>query len=152
MPLPEPFSSGYHPRFPVDSIGTPPTRLLEDNTRNGILRTLSVCSCRPLAAASFRALTFDYFQHGIFAQVQLLTDLAVGLSSGHQRQYASTLKMDIAGFGPHALHATAATNALDHEADIAKVQEWLGHANIATTRIYDRRTMRPEDSPTFKVA
>ena len=47
---------------------------------------------------------------------------------------------------------TAATNALDHEADIAKVQEWLGHANIATTRLYDRRRMRPEDSPTFKVA
>jgi integrase/recombinase XerD len=66
--------------------------------------------------------------------------------------YAASLKMDIAGFGPHALRATAATNALDHEADIAKVQEWLGHANIATTRIYDRRKMRPEDSPTFKVA
>ncbi len=47
--------------------------------------------------------------------------------------------------------ATAATNALDHDADIAKVQEWLGHANIATTRIYDRRKMTPEDSPTFKV-
>ena len=27
-----------------------------------------------------------------------------------------------------ALRATAATNALDHQADIAKVQEWLGHA------------------------
>jgi site-specific recombinase XerD len=53
--------------------------------------------------------------------------------------------------GPHALRATAATNALDHEADIARVQEWLGHANIATTRIYDRRKTRPEDSPTFKV-
>lgn len=66
--------------------------------------------------------------------------------------YAATLKMDVAGFGPHALRATAATNALDHDADIAKVQEWLGHANIATTRIYDRRKMRPEDSPTFKVA
>lgn len=66
--------------------------------------------------------------------------------------YATSLKMDIAGFGPHALRATAATNALDHEADIAKVQEWLGHASIATTRIYDRRKMRPEDSPTFKVA
>ena len=35
--------------------------------------------------------------------------------------------------GAHTLRATAATNALDHEADIAKVQEWLGHANIATT-------------------
>jgi len=38
--------------------------------------------------------------------------------------------------GAHALRAIAATNALDHQADIAKVQEWLGHANIATTRIY----------------
>ena len=54
--------------------------------------------------------------------------------------------------GAHALRATAATNALDHQADIAKVQEWLGHANISTTRIYDHRRTRPEDSPTFKVA
>ena len=37
-------------------------------------------------------------------------------------------------------------NALDHQADIAKVQEWLGHANIATTRIYDHRRTRPEDT------
>jgi integrase/recombinase XerD len=40
---------------------------------------------------------------------------------------------------------------VDHQADIAKVQEWLGHANLATTRIYDHRRTRPEDSPTFKV-
>jgi integrase len=33
-----------------------------------------------------------------------------------------------------------------------KVQEWLGHANTATTRIYDHRRTRPEDSPTFKVS
>jgi integrase/recombinase XerD len=65
--------------------------------------------------------------------------------------YAETLKIDVAGFGPHALRATAATNALDNGADIAKVQEWLGHANIATTKVYDRRQSRPEDSPTFKV-
>ena len=36
-------------------------------------------------------------------------------------------------------------------ADIAKVQEWLGHATIATTRLYDRRQSRPEESPTFTV-
>ena len=51
----------------------------------------------------------------------------------------------------HALRATAATNALEHQADIAYVQSWLGQANIGTTRLYDRRRSRPEDSPTFKV-
>jgi integrase/recombinase XerD len=65
------------------------------------------------------------------------------------RAYSAQLGFEI---GAHALRATAATNALDHEADIAKVQEWLGHANIATTRIYDHSRTRPEDSPTFKVA
>jgi integrase/recombinase XerD len=45
----------------------------------------------------------------------------------------------------------AATNAIDHDAEIAKVQEWRGHAKIATTRIYDHRKARPEGSPTFKV-
>jgi len=65
------------------------------------------------------------------------------------RTYSAQLGFEI---GAHALRATAATNALDHQADIAKVQEWLGHANITTTRIYDHRRTRPEDSPTFKVA
>jgi integrase/recombinase XerD len=58
---------------------------------------------------------------------------------------------DVRGFCVHSLRATAATNALAHGADIAKVQEWLGHADISTTRMYDRRRWRPEDSPTFKV-
>lgn len=53
-------------------------------------------------------------------------------------------------FNAHALQATAAINAIEHEAGIAKVQVWPGHANIATTRLYDRRKSRPEDSPTFK--
>jgi site-specific recombinase XerD len=65
------------------------------------------------------------------------------------RYYSAVLGTDI---GAHSLRATAATNALDHQADIAKVQEWLGHANIATTRLYDRRRTRPEDSPTFKIS
>jgi integrase/recombinase XerD len=75
---------------------------------------------------------------GVYENVVCLYMKQIGLSGG--------------GFAPHALRATAATNALDHNADIAKVQEWLGHANIQTTRIYDRRSTRPEDSPTFKVA
>jgi integrase len=61
------------------------------------------------------------------------------------------ITFDVHGFCVHSLRATAATNALAHGADIAKVQEWLGHANVSTTRLYDRRNSRPEESPTFKV-
>jgi integrase/recombinase XerD len=43
------------------------------------------------------------------------------------RSYSAELGFEI---GAHSLRATAATNALDHQADITKVQEWLGHANI----------------------
>lgn len=67
-------------------------------------------------------------------------------------KYAKYVGIDVAGFCVHSLRATAAKNALDHEADITKVQEWLGHANISTTRLYDTRQSRPEDSPTFKVS
>lgn len=40
---------------------------------------------------------------------------------------------------------------LSIESRLAPVQKWLGHANTANTRLYDRRKTRPEDSPTFKV-
>ncbi|SAL75241.1 phage integrase family protein [Caballeronia terrestris] len=66
--------------------------------------------------------------------------------------YAAKSRIKVHGFRVHSLRATAATNALERNADIASVQEWLGHANIATTRIYDRRRHQPEDSPTFKVS
>ncbi len=99
------------------------------------------CKAEP-SAALFQSLHADDIKNGITADgvYKLL------------RVYAKEAKIDVQGFSPHSLRATAATNALDHEADIAKVQEWLGHANIATTRIYDRRQSRPEDSPTFKVS
>jgi site-specific recombinase XerD len=67
------------------------------------------------------------------------------------KRYAKQASVDVDGFCVHSLRATAATNALEHQADIAKVQEWLGHSNISTTRLYDKRKSRPEDSPTFKV-
>jgi hypothetical protein len=51
-------------------------------------------------------------------------------------QAAHSQTPDVAAAGPHL------------DADIAKVQEWLRHANIATTRIYNRRRSRPEGLPT----
>ena len=55
------------------------------------------------------------------------------------RKYAreTGVNAKIEGLCVHSLRATAATNALDNKADIAKVQEWLGHANVSTTRLYD---------------
>jgi integrase/recombinase XerD len=61
------------------------------------------------------------------------------------------LNIEVNGLRVHSMRATAATNALSNKADIAKVQEWLGHENISTTRIYDHRDSKPEDSPTFHV-
>jgi site-specific recombinase XerD len=65
--------------------------------------------------------------------------------------HAAGLNIETNGLCVHSMRATAATNALSHEADIAKVQEWLGHVNVSTTRLYDRRKTRPEDSPAFRV-
>jgi len=62
------------------------------------------------------------------------------------QSYSALRGFDI---GAHALRATAETNALDHQADIAKVQEWLGNANIDTTRIYEHLGTQPDNSRTF---
>jgi len=67
------------------------------------------------------------------------------------KKYAAAANIPVQEFCVHSLRATAATNALDNGSDIAKVQEWLGHANVSTTRLYDKRKTRAEDSPTFKV-
>jgi integrase/recombinase XerD len=66
-------------------------------------------------------------------------------------KYSSMVGITVDGFGPHALRATAITNALENNADLEKVQEWVGHANVSTTRLYDRRQARTEESPTFRV-
>lgn len=62
--------------------------------------------------------------------------------------YAKAVGIEVVGLGIHGLRATAATNALEHEADITKVQALLGHPNISTTRIYGHLQNRPEDSLT----
>jgi integrase len=57
------------------------------------------------------------------------------------------LNAEVNGLCVHSLRATATTNALSHDADIAKVQEWLGHASVSTTRLYDRARARPRIAP-----
>ena len=68
------------------------------------------------------------------------------------KHYGKISGVNVSGFCTHSLRATAATNALEHGADIARVQEMLGHADISTTRIYDHRRSRPEDSATRQIS
>ena len=65
--------------------------------------------------------------------------------------YARAAGIKIENFHPHSLRATGATNALSNGADLGMVQDFLGHANIQTTRIYDKRKDDIEDSPTYKI-
>ncbi|MGE3308460.1 MAG: tyrosine-type recombinase/integrase [Limisphaerales bacterium] len=67
------------------------------------------------------------------------------------KHYATAAGIPTVAIRPHGLRATAATNALEHGADIAKVRDWLGHRTVSTTQLYDKRSTCPEDSPTFKV-
>ena len=120
----------------------------------------------PLHPASLNRIT-DYLEaagHGALPSAPLFkpirnnrrgtTDTALTADGVYQvlKFYGKKAGISVDRFGPHSARATAATNALDAGADIAKVQEWLGHANVSTTRVYDRRKSRPEDSPVFKVS
>jgi integrase/recombinase XerD len=69
------------------------------------------------------------------------------------REYGleTALSAEVMGLFEHSPRTTAATNALSHDSDIAKVQDWLGRAKVSTTRLYDRRKSKSEDSPTFRV-
>lgn len=68
------------------------------------------------------------------------------------RKYSMETGIQIDASAPHALRVTGITNALEHEADISKVRAWVGHSNVSTTQLYDRRKNRAEESPTFQVA
>ncbi|MEM9447013.1 MAG: tyrosine-type recombinase/integrase [Cyanobacteria bacterium P01_E01_bin.6] len=85
--------------------------------------------------------TLDKALHpdSVYHEIVMLYAKAVGITAGTH------------GFCVHSLRVTAATNALEHHADIAQVQEWMGHANISTTRMYDKRRSKIEDSPSFRI-
>ena len=52
---------------------------------------------------------------------------------------------------PHTLRATFVTNALSHGAEIGAVAHRVGHAQLSTTQLYDKRKFQHQDSPVYKV-
>src|SRR5271155_2822940 len=61
--------------------------------------------------------------NSIYRNIMLKYGLETGVSA------------EVNGLCVYSLRATAASNALSHKADIAKVQEWLGPGNVSTTRL-----------------
>ena len=54
-------------------------------------------------------------------------------------------------YGFHSARHFRASEKIAIGANGLQIKKEIGHANISTTRLYDRRKMKPEDSPTFKV-
>src|ERR1039458_3517827 len=76
---------------------------------------------------------------------------ALAITHRHPTRFPPTGLHHVSGGDIARSLSLAGSNALDAGANIAKVQEWLGHATISTTRVYDHRKTRPEDSPVFSL-
>jgi integrase/recombinase XerD len=68
-----------------------------------------------------------------------LTRQAVWLMT---RQYARLANID-GDVTPHTLRHSRAAHMLGDGEDVRRVQEWLGHANLATTQMYQPRPATP---------
>lgn len=71
-----------------------------------------------------------------------LTRQAVWLMT-RQYAHAAGIQGDVT---PHTLRHSRAAHMLQSGEDVKRVQEWLGHANIATTQLYQPRPARPTDA------
>lgn len=65
------------------------------------------------------------------------------------RKYAR-LALDVtSGYSAHSMRTTFATTALENAATIEEVQYAMGHADVSTTKLYDRRGHNPEKAAAF---
>lgn len=60
-------------------------------------------------------------------------------------------KVGTAGVTPHSARATFITQALENNCPIEAVQKTVGHAQIKTTQMYDKRTAKYRESASFAV-
>lgn len=77
-----------------------------------------------------------------------LTRQAVWLMT---RQYARMAAIE-GEVTPHTLRHSRAAHMLDNGEDVHRVQEWLGHANLATTQMYQQRSPGRRDAPVESLA
>jgi site-specific recombinase XerD len=100
---------------------------------------------KDLDGALFRSLSGPLNEEGTRAM------RAGGVYAQVVKHYMTTIGIEGERMGPHSLRATAATRALENGADLAATMRWLGHVNISTTKIYDRRVESAGRSPTQRV-
>lgn len=65
------------------------------------------------------------------------------------RKYTRQVLGLVRGYSAHSMRATFATVALTNGADIEEVQHALGHVDISTTKLYDRRRHNPEKAAAY---
>ena len=53
------------------------------------------------------------------------------------------------GYSAHSMRAMFATTVLENDADIEEVQYAMGHADMSTTKLYERRRHNPEKAAAY---
>ena len=93
-------------------------------------------------------LTKAFPRIGVQLYVPLL-DLTQGCTRILQKYARQALGEKGAVCSAHWMRSTFATEALEADADMEDVQYTLGHVDIATTKLYDRRRHNPEKAASF---